>query len=128
MNDDGSMARMPDLERFAAAARAAHRHDRRSHRVSAPARSRSSSWWARAISDPTCPASPPPSTRGVYRGAVEEIEYLALTLGDIDERPVLVRVQNACILGDVFGRDLRRRCSCRALHDRGARGAASSST
>ena len=37
MNDDGTMARMPDLEKFAAAARAAHPVDRRPDRVSAAA-------------------------------------------------------------------------------------------
>ena len=47
MRDDGEMARMPDLEAFAAQARPAHHQDRRPHRV--PARRRRC-WCARSPS------------------------------------------------------------------------------
>ena len=44
----------------------------------------------------------------VYTTDVEETEYLALVLGDVrPDEPVLVRVQSADMLRDVFG--VRRR-------------------
>ena len=60
-------------------------------------------------------SSAPASTRT----DVEETEYLALVLGDVTpDEPVLVRVQTAELLRDVFGSAprertiTRRRCRC----------------
>jgi 3,4-dihydroxy 2-butanone 4-phosphate synthase/GTP cyclohydrolase II len=39
----------------------------------------------------------------VYGVSVEARQALALTLGDIDARPTLVRVHTGSVLGDVFG-------------------------
>ena len=55
----------------------------------------------------------------VYATDVEETEYLALVLGDVTpDEPMLVRVQTASVLRDVFGglaalgTITRRRCRC----------------
>jgi 3,4-dihydroxy 2-butanone 4-phosphate synthase/GTP cyclohydrolase II len=102
MNDDGSMARMPDLEAFAA-----------THGLCIVTiadlieyRLQSESLVEQLGEGELRPNLP--GVRGtwkarVWRGAVEGVEYLTLTLGTIDDSPVLVRAQNASLLGDVFG-------------------------
>jgi 3,4-dihydroxy 2-butanone 4-phosphate synthase/GTP cyclohydrolase II len=44
-----------------------------------------------------------------YRSCIDGAEHLALTMGEIDERPTLTRVHQACPAGDVF----RAECGCR---------------
>ena len=102
MNDDGSMARMPDLERFAA-----------THGLSIVTIADLIEYRLQSESlvemigegemKPNLPGVRATWKARVYRGAVEGVEYLTLTLGDVDEQPVLVRAQNASVLGDVFG-------------------------
>src|SRR5262249_13372209 len=64
----------------------------------------------RAASGPVASAFAPSATGAdtgfsahVYRASVERTEFLALTLGDLSNGDVLVRVQTACLPGDVFG-------------------------
>jgi 3,4-dihydroxy 2-butanone 4-phosphate synthase/GTP cyclohydrolase II len=108
MNEDGTMARMPDLEKFAV------RHNlkiatiadlvayrlRRDQLVHPAAEARLPSHFGgefRAI---------------VYTNDVDKHEHLALVKGEIDPtREVMVRVHSECITGDVFGSD---RCDCGA--------------
>ena len=106
MNDDGSMARMPDLEGFAQA------HglgivtiaDLIEYRLQSES-------LVELVGDgevrPNLPGIAAAFRARLYRGIVEPVEYLVLTLGDIDPagdpRPLLVRAQNASALGDVFG-------------------------
>ncbi len=106
MKDDGTMARMPDLEVFAdkhglkiatiadLVAYRLHR-DQLVHRV-AEARI------------PTDHAGE--FTAIVYKNDVDDLEHLALVKGEIvpDSR-VLVRVHSECLTGDVFGSS---RCDC----------------
>jgi 3,4-dihydroxy 2-butanone 4-phosphate synthase/GTP cyclohydrolase II len=106
MKDDGTMARMPDLEVFAdkhglkiatiadLVAYRLHR-DQLVHRV-AEARI------------PTEHAGE--FTAIVYKNDVDDLEHLALVKGEIvpDSR-VLVRVHSECLTGDVFGSS---RCDC----------------
>ncbi len=73
-----------------------------------------------------------PGRGAVYGTPVEQIEYLALTLGDVSGvAPVLVRVQTTCFPGDVFG---SAACDCgpaaarRPSPPSSARGAACSCT
>ena len=109
MNDDGSMARMPDLEKFAVehGLRILSIADLIEYRLE-----RESLVQARAE------AKLVPAFMGtgrewkalVYGTPVESTEYLALTLGDVSgDEPVLVRVQTACFPGDVFGSEA---CDC----------------
>jgi 3,4-dihydroxy 2-butanone 4-phosphate synthase/GTP cyclohydrolase II len=44
-----------------------------------------------------------------YRSRLDGAEHLALTMGEIDDRPTLTRVHQACPAGDVF----RAECGCR---------------
>jgi 3,4-dihydroxy 2-butanone 4-phosphate synthase / GTP cyclohydrolase II len=44
-----------------------------------------------------------------YRSRIDGAEHFALTMGEIDDRPTLTRVHQACPAGDVF----RAECGCR---------------
>ncbi|MSP61740.1 MAG: 3,4-dihydroxy-2-butanone-4-phosphate synthase [Myxococcales bacterium] len=110
MNDDGSMARMPDLEQFAAT----HGLMILSIADLIEYRLRQESLVERAVVAPLLPGLGGLSAEfkaQVYRTTVERTEYVALTLGDITGDDVLVRVQTACIPGDVFG---SAACDCGA--------------
>ncbi len=108
MKDDGTMARMPDLEEFAGkhglkiatiADLVAYRL-RRDQLVHRAAEARLPSHFGgefRAI---------------VYNNDVDKHEHLALVKGEIDSnKEVMVRVHSECLTGDVFGSD---RCDCGA--------------
>ncbi len=105
MNEDGTMARLPQLEEFAArfglkivsvADLIAYRrrHEKLVHRVAEAALPTRHGEF-RAIA---------------YRSDVDTGEHLALVMGDITtEEPVLVRVHSECVTGDVLG---SLRCDC----------------
>ena len=105
VNDDGSMARLPDLRRFADAHGLAVisiadliAHRRRTERtvtriVETGLPTRYGRWRAYG-----------------YRGILDGAEHVALVYGDIgDGENVLVRVHSECLTGDVFG---SLRCDC----------------
>ncbi len=105
MNDDGSMARMPDLERFAA------EHglllvtiaDLIEYRLQSESLVE---LVAEGSLKPNLPGISATFRARLFRGAMEQVEYLTLTLGDDADfctQPTLVRAQNASTLGDVFG-------------------------
>ena len=105
MNEDGSMARMPDLEKFAAlhgitvlkiadlvAYRRHERQVRRKSETTLP--TRASGEWKLMV----------------YGDDLESTLYVALLKGSIDpEVPALVRLHSQCLTGDVFGSE---RCDC----------------
>jgi len=105
LNEDGSMARLPQLEVISAehgikiisvAALIAYRrrHEKLVHRVV----------------EAKLPTRYGEFTAIAYRSDVDADEQLALVMGDIStEEPVLVRVHSECVTGDVF-RSLR--CDC----------------
>ncbi|MCL0104267.1 bifunctional 3,4-dihydroxy-2-butanone-4-phosphate synthase/GTP cyclohydrolase II [Dehalococcoidia bacterium] len=105
MNDDGTMARLPDLERLATeygfkivsvAQLIAYRrrHDTLVKRV-AEARLPTAYGEFTAIS---------------YRSVIDSDEHVALVKGEVDgDEPILVRVHSECLTGDVFG---SLRCDC----------------
>jgi 3,4-dihydroxy 2-butanone 4-phosphate synthase/GTP cyclohydrolase II len=105
VNDDGTMMRLPDLERFSAehgltlvtiAGLIAFRrhHERQVDRI-AEARIPTPYGEYRAVG---------------YRAAHDPVEHIALVYGDLgDGRDVLVRVHSECLTGDVFG---SLRCDC----------------
>ena len=111
MRDDGEMARMPDLERFAAAhglliVSIAELIDYRLQNERLVHASRAGK--VRPLGLDT------DFDARVYTTDVEDTEYLALTIGDVRgmaERgeSVLVRVQSMCPIGDVFN---TRSCDC----------------
>jgi 3,4-dihydroxy 2-butanone 4-phosphate synthase/GTP cyclohydrolase II len=108
MKDDGTMARMPDLEKFAA------EHDMKVATIAdlVAYRLRRDTLVHRAVE-----ARLPSHFGGefkaiVYANDVDKHEHLALVRGDIDpDKEIMVRVHSECLTGDVFGSD---RCDCGA--------------
>jgi len=111
MNDDGTMARMPDLEKFA------KRHGLKIITIAGliAYRLRNDSL-VRRIAETMLPTAIAGEFRAiVYESDVDTNHHLALVKGEIDSnRPILVRVHSQCLTGDVFG---SLRCDCGAqLH------------
>ena len=112
MKPDGTMARMPDIERFATA------HQIKIITVAQliSYRRRNEKLVARRV-EAVIPIGEPEQTWKLY--AYEDVlrheNHLALVLGDIDqETPVLLRAHSECLTGDIFG---SLRCDCGAqLH------------
>jgi 3,4-dihydroxy 2-butanone 4-phosphate synthase/GTP cyclohydrolase II len=106
MNDDGSMARMPDLVEFG-----------RKHGIKIVAiadlvqyRLRKEKLVRRAA-DATMPTRAAGDFRCiVYENDIDHIDHMALIKGEIDaDSPVLVRVHSECLTGDALG---SMRCDC----------------
>lgn len=105
INDDGSMARMPELLKMA------KEHDlkiisvqdlikyrmRREHLIE-------------KIVEVTLPTEYGDFTLHLYQNKVDHKEHIALTKGDVaNGEPVLVRVHSECFTGDTLG---SKRCDC----------------
>ena len=105
MNEDGSMARLPQLEQLAkklnlkivsVAELIAYRrlHEKLVH----------------LVTETKLPTPSGEFKAFAYRSDIETGEHLALVMGDIKQgAPVLVRVHSECLTGDVFG---SQRCDC----------------
>jgi 3,4-dihydroxy 2-butanone 4-phosphate synthase/GTP cyclohydrolase II len=105
MNEDGTMARLPQLEAMAdkygikiiaVADLIAYRrrHEKLVHRVA----------------ETTLPTRYGEFSAIAYKSDIDPDEHLALVMGDISTKePVLVRVHSECLTGDVFG---SLRCDC----------------
>ena len=105
MNEDGSMARLPQLEvmsekygikivTVADLIAYRRRHEKLVHRVA----------------EAKLPTSYGEFTAIAYKSDIDPDEHLVLVMGDIStEEPVLVRVHSECVTGDVFG---SLRCDC----------------
>ena len=105
MNDDGTMARVPDLMKIAR-----HFHlkiitvrDLIEYRMTREK-------LVHRIVDTHLPTRHGTFQMYLYRSETDQKEHLALVKGEIDpERPVLVRVHSECLTGDIFG---SLRCDC----------------
>jgi 3,4-dihydroxy 2-butanone 4-phosphate synthase/GTP cyclohydrolase II len=106
MDEDGTMARMPSLEKFS-----------EKHGVGICTiadlieyRMRMESFVHRAA-ETTIPTTIAGDFRAVvYENDVDNLLHIALVKGEIDpEKPVLVRVHSECLTGDIFG---SLRCDC----------------
>ncbi len=105
MNDDGTMARVPELKTFAAThglpmATVADliRYRRRAERLISK------------VTTVRLPTVYGLFTLHAYESRVDPYPYIALTLGDIGtDEPVLVRVHSSCLTGDILG---SLRCDC----------------
>jgi 3,4-dihydroxy 2-butanone 4-phosphate synthase/GTP cyclohydrolase II len=105
LNEDGTMARLPQLEKIAA------RHNikivsiadlityrRRSERL------------VQKVAEAKFPTKYGDFTILAYKSTVDTDEHVALVMGDLsDSKPVLVRVHSECVTGDVFS---SLRCDC----------------
>jgi 3,4-dihydroxy 2-butanone 4-phosphate synthase/GTP cyclohydrolase II len=105
MNEDGSMARMPDLEKFAA------RHEIRILKISDLIAYRRHERQIRRKSETVLPTRKSGSWRlMVYSDDLETTLYVALIKGEIKaDVPTLTRLHSQCLTGDVFGSE---RCDC----------------
>jgi 3,4-dihydroxy 2-butanone 4-phosphate synthase/GTP cyclohydrolase II len=106
MKDDGSMARMPDLEVFA------KEHDLKICTIAdlIAYRLRQDILVHRAAEARIPTEHAGEFTAVVYTNDVDEHEHIAFVKGKIDpEKKVLVRVHSECLTGDVFGSS---RCDC----------------
>src|SRR5436190_2791403 len=105
VNDDGTMARMPELEVFAQthglalvtiADLVAYRRRRETQ--------------VKAIAEARLPTRHGEFRAVGYRNSLDSTDHVALVRGDIgDGHDVLVRVHSECLTGDVFG---SMRCDC----------------
>jgi 3,4-dihydroxy 2-butanone 4-phosphate synthase/GTP cyclohydrolase II len=105
MNDDGTMARMPELMKFA------KKHDIRIATVAdvIAYRMRNESFVKKAA-ETVLPTAYGEFKAVAFVNDIDDYEHLALVKGDIDpEKPTLVRVHSQCLTGDVFG---SYRCDC----------------
>lgn len=105
MNADGSMARMPDLERFA------ERHGVRILRIDDLVTYRENERQVTRRASTVLPTSKAGEFRlHVYSDSLETAPCVALVKGEIGPHaPVLVRLHSQCLTGDVFGSE---RCDC----------------
>ncbi len=105
MNDDGTMARLPQLEEMS------ERHGLKivTIRDLIAYRCRHESLVTR-VAEAKLPTRYGEFLAIAYRSSVDTNEHVALVKGDIvNGNPVLVRVHSECLTGDVFG---SRRCDC----------------
>ncbi len=110
LKDDGTMARMPDLEEFAEI------HGLRIISVAQIiAYRRLHEKMVQRVAEARLPTGFGEFTAVAFRSEVDTAEHLALVLGDVGpDDPVLVRVHSECLTGDVFG---SKRCDCGAQID-----------
>ncbi|WP_456386080.1 bifunctional 3,4-dihydroxy-2-butanone-4-phosphate synthase/GTP cyclohydrolase II [Desulfolithobacter sp.] len=111
MNEDGTMARMPDLEKFA------EKHGLKIATIAdlVAYRLREDTLVHRAA-EARMPTYHAGEFRVIaYKNDVDQYEHVALVKGEISpDEPVMVRVHSECLTGDVFG---SARCDCGAqLH------------
>ena len=107
MNDDGTMARMPDLIEFAEVhgLRIVSIADIISYRM------RNESF-VHKVAETTLPTQYGEFKAIAFANDIDDHEHLALVKGDLDpEKTILVRVHSQCTTGDVFG---SYRCDCGA--------------
>jgi len=107
LTPDGAMARLPDLEGFAAT------HALPLLTVQALIEYRlQREQLVSQVAETALPTAAGPFTAHLYRSLVDGKHHLALTLGRPQpEVPTLVRVHSECLTGDVFG---SLRCDCGA--------------
>lgn len=105
MKQDGTMARMPDLEAFAA------RHGIRILRIADLIEYRSHERSIRRKAHTLLPTRDAgPFELVIYTDGLETQTYAVLVKGDVTtDEPVLTRLHSQCLTGDVFGSE---RCDC----------------
>jgi 3,4-dihydroxy 2-butanone 4-phosphate synthase/GTP cyclohydrolase II len=105
MKADGTMARLPDLRRFAT------RHKLKIISVNQLiAYRKQKEKLVQRVTETVLPTELGEWRAIAYKSQIDTDEHVALVLGDITTRePVLVRVHSQCLTGDVFG---SQRCEC----------------
>ena len=104
LNEDGTMARGPQLERFA------KKHGLKICKIAQIIeRRRRSERLIKCLTETYIPTDAGEFKLRVYESAIDSHHHLALIKGEINEEPTLVRVHSECLTGDVFG---SHRCDC----------------
>jgi len=115
MNDDGSMARVPDLIGFCA------KHDLKMLTVAELIRYRmQNERYVHRIGEALVPTRHGEFRMIAYESEVDGESHVALVMGDLPaskeaDDPILVRMHAHCLVGDVFG---AMSCDCHATVDR----------
>ncbi len=109
VNDDGSMARLPQLKEFAKT------HNLKIGTIqNLIAYSIKTDKLIERVSEASLPTSTGEWTIRIYKSILDGIEHIAIFKGDIKSKPALVRVHSECFTGDVLG---SLRCDCQGqLH------------
>ena len=105
MNEDGTMARLPELEKIAAKfnIKIVSIADLINYR-------RCNEKLVHRVTEACLPTRHGNFTAIAYRSDIDPSEHIALAMGDLStEEPVLVRAHSECLTGDVFG---SLRCDC----------------
>jgi 3,4-dihydroxy 2-butanone 4-phosphate synthase/GTP cyclohydrolase II len=105
MKADGTMARLPDLRRFAS------RHKLKIISVDQLiAYRKQKEKLVQRVTETVLPTEFGEWRAIAYKSPIDADEHVALVMGEIDNgEPVLVRVHSQCLTGDVFG---SQRCEC----------------
>jgi 3,4-dihydroxy 2-butanone 4-phosphate synthase / GTP cyclohydrolase II len=105
MNDDGTMARMPDLVEFG------REHDLKIVTIKDLVAYRlRHEELVRRVATAKMPTRVGDFSAIVYENDIDHVDHMALVMGEIDAtEPVLVRVHSECLTGDAFG---SLRCDC----------------
>jgi 3,4-dihydroxy 2-butanone 4-phosphate synthase/GTP cyclohydrolase II len=111
MNEDGTMARVPDLINFCA------HHDLKMITVAEIIRYRmQNERYVHRVAEALVPTQCGEWRMVAYQSDTDGESHVALVKGDLSgEEPQLVRVHSHCLVGDVFGATL---CDCRSVMDR----------
>ncbi len=105
LNDDGTMARRPDLDKFA------EKHNLKIGTIEDLIKFRQhKERLVRRVSEAHLPTEYGDFTIIAYETEVDDATHVAIVKGEVDGRQnVLVRVHSECLTGDVFG---SHRCDC----------------
>jgi len=105
MNEDGSMARVPELEKFAA------QHDLKIINIADLIRYRlSNERFVKRVASPRLPTRYGEFRLYAYENEIDNKTHVALVMGEVaGDDPVLVRVHSECLTGDAF---FSQRCDC----------------
>jgi len=112
MNDDGTMARVPELAEFC------RQHNLKMLTVAGLIRYRMAhERYVRRVVETTVPTEYGDFRMIVYESDINDETHIALVKGDVEDSPadpVLVRMHAHCLMGDVFGATW---CGCRDAID-----------
>ena len=105
MNEDGTMARMPDIEKFS------KKHDLKIAAVADIIAYRmQTESFVHSVAETILPTPYGEFKAVAFSNDIDDYEHLALVKGNIDpDKEVMVRVHSECLTGDVFG---SYRCDC----------------
>ena len=112
MNDDGTMARVPELTEFC------RQHDMKMLTVAELIRYRMAhERYVRRLAESIVPTAYGEFRMIAYESEITGDSHIAMVKGDVEQaggQPVLVRMHSHCLVGDVFGANW---CECRNVID-----------